>query len=256
MTTLEDRLLRVREELDRAATSYVGVAPKAAYVKTGPRLAGRPRVVVFVGAIAAVCLVALLLIHRDDAKTSILNDPPNGDAIEATVGGDSWLWPSADSGIVATSADQVAREFAARVLRLPDVVVVVVVNETDGGPYPTNVRIETPTLHLTLLVAPQGSPDHWVVHQLQNSHMSQTADKLIVPVPEGASTAEVFARYTNRVRASVLNIGPGAGAITVQLDDVVRAAIAVFRNRNRDVIDVQGGDFSVPTPDISRPTTR
>ena len=255
MTTIEDRVRQIGRELDRASSTYGERAPEPSYVRASPVVsAKRPRVLVAAGVLVVACVAMLLVLRRSDQQSSTVTEPPEGLAISATLGGDSWIWPSADAGVVATSAEQVAREFANRVLRLPDAVVV---NETtDGAAQPTWIRIETEALRLRILVAPQGSADRWVIHQLNTRGPTLFASVLEVPSPANAESAELYVRYTNGIRAFHLAVGQVGGVINLPVHDLVATVIAVFRNSDGEVIESLGGEFNPPTTNVpSRPTS-
>ena len=255
MTTIEDRVRQIGRELDRASSTYGERAPEPSYVRASPVVsAKRPRVLVAAGVLVVACVAMLLVLRRSDQQSSTVTEPPEGLAISATLGGDSWIWPSADAGVVATSAEQVAREFANRVLRLSDAVVV---NETtDGAAQPTWIRIETEALRLRILVAPQGSADRWVIHQLNTRGPTLFASVLEVPSPANAASAELYVRYTNGIRAFHLAVGPVGGVINLPVRDLVATVIAVFRNSDGEVIESLGGEFNPPTTNVpSRPTS-
>jgi hypothetical protein len=236
----------VGRELDRATTAYLADANRrASYISPQATNRSERRLVLVALGVLAVGVIGAALVMRakaDDATS--ISAAPDLRAISATLGGpdDGLLWPAGDSGIVLSSAGEVAREFAVRVLRLPEFTIV---NEsTDGGLHPTVVRIESPTVQLSLMVSPNRSPDRWVLHQINTGTMSQSANALRFERPADAVTAELFVRDDQGHGARLIHFDGGDRSVEVPTRGWVASAIAVFRNSDGAVINARGGAFS------------
>jgi hypothetical protein len=243
MTMLDERLRRVGEELDRAAVAFAARSTERTYVTTAPARPRRHLMIVAVAAALALCVGAALTIrasvHDDDRSVA---DSPDGLAIARNLG-DMWLWPNEGSDAPAGTPEEVAREFATRVLGLSEFTVV------HEAPDPMGIRIETPTMTLSLFTSRvPGPPERWVVYELKSTELSLNGNALAVTRPPGTSSIDLFVRDASGAHAGRLdNLPASDGAIVFPLGGAMVSALAVFRDNVGRVIDAASLDAETIT---------
>ena len=194
-------------------------------------------VVAIVVLLALFVGAALVLRTADQDEGRSVADSPEGRAIAQNLG-DAWLWPDADSVVPAGTAEEITREFASQVLGLSEFTVV------PEEPDPVGMRIETPTMALSLLTARvPGATDRWVVYELRSTELSLNESGLVVTSPPGTASLEMFVRDASGGHAERLDNPLVAGnPIGAPLANALVGALVVFRNSHGEVIDAASLD--------------
>jgi hypothetical protein len=272
MTMLDERLRRVGAELDRAAEEYAAHRDERAYVvvRSAPR---RGSMVLLAAVVVGALVVAFVALRKaSDNEDSRVVDRPDALAIAENLG-DEWLWPAQAGDIPAASAEEIAREFARRVLGLSDFTVApdaaadllrqgVTVHTLILGssapeqattsspfvPYPYAMRISADRFTVTVMTARVPGSDRWVVYEIiprpivDPAMLTSTPTGFRVEAPEGARDADVYVRYAEEAREFRVDItSPGELRVDPQRSAFV-SALVVFRDEQGRLINAASLD--------------
>ena len=239
MTMLDERLRRAGEELDRAAVDYSARSSEQAYVAPAPLRPRRRSVAVAVVALLALLVGAVLAVRAARGEDRTVADSPERRVIARNLGG-SWLWPDAETDVHAGTPEEITREFAVRVLGLSDFTVV------HEAPDPGGMRIDTPTMSLSLLVNQVPGPtERWVVYELRSTELSLNETGLVVTSPPETASLDLFIRDAKGGRDARLDNIPST--VVFPYSDALVSALVIFRNSRGEVIGAASLDAQTVT---------
>ena len=114
---------------------------------------------------------------------------------------------------------------------------------------PTGIRIETPTMTLSLFTSRVPGPlERWVVFELQSTELSLNGNVLAVTRPPGTSSIDLFVRDASGAHAGSLdNLPASDGAVVFSLSGAMVSALVVFRDHLGNVIDAASLDADTIT---------